>query len=335
MHKYLKEMLECPQCQSGLKWEITEESKDRILSAEILCKDCSGEYSVRDGIGVFLTPDLQRNDLWESSSTGLDDFLAENPEVGKKLLEGPDEALSPVDMHFRGVILESKGKPQEARQAFSKARNAMYSKETLECMNSQLSLVIEELSKTDEPVVDLASGACTLAGRILKELNNQVVVTDFSPRILLKDKEWLIRDGLYDRCSLLAFDARRTPFKDNSVNTLTTFQGFGNIQEPGNLLSELGRIVSGRFLAITNFYSKEDETNAEVIKQAGLQELLYRENLLKHYTKSEWQVDILNSCRARANAAPTGAVLQGARVDLLPAKETTLEWCVLAAQKRR
>ncbi len=59
-------MFACPACHGTLKWNIMEQRVVRIEAAEALCTACGAVYPVREGIGLFLTPDLPRNDLWES-----------------------------------------------------------------------------------------------------------------------------------------------------------------------------------------------------------------------------------------------------------------------------
>ena len=82
--------------------------------------------------------------------------------------------------------------------------------------------------------------------KLVRELKRPVVATDFSPRVLRSDRERLKSFGLYEHVSLLAFDARRTPFKDGAVETLTTNLGLPNIEEPGNLLERTAQ-DSGRY----------------------------------------------------------------------------------------
>jgi ubiquinone/menaquinone biosynthesis C-methylase UbiE len=147
--------------------------------------------------------------------------------------------------------------------------------------------------------------------------------------VLRADRQRLQELGLYDRVSLLAFDARRTPFKDGAVGTLTTNQGLANIENPGDLLSELRRIVAGEFLAISCFYPEDDEANAEVIREVGLEALLYRRSALEHFANAGWEVAVKNACVAVARPTPASLVLDGAKIDGLPVADTTLEWCVL------
>jgi uncharacterized protein YbaR (Trm112 family) len=331
MHKYLVEMLECPECHDSLDWAVTEQSADRIVSAQARCHGCSGVYFVKGGVGVFLASGLTRKDMWKQVDTGLESLLSQHPELEESLMGVPLDTLSPVDQHYRGVILENRGDVEAANIAYASSRKAMYSADTIRCMHRQMDCLLEEVSRSDGPIVDLASGECILVRRMLSDLSNPVVVTDFSPGVLLRNQKRLLQQGLYDRVSLLAFDARRTPFRTGSVESLTTFLGLANIQDPGNLLGELKRTASGRFMAVTSFYPEDDSENGEVIRNAGLAEMLYRNRLLKHYEAGGWKVKVRNSCNAWTDASPTGIVLKGAKVDLLPACSTSLEWCVLSA----
>ncbi len=329
MQKYLVEILECPKCHGKLDWTITEQTTDRIEAGEACCQDCSCTYPVRDGIGVFLTTDLKRNDLWEQVDNGLGQFFKQNPELEKRLMDVPINTLGSVDQHYRGGVHLSRGETEKARVAFDIANKGLFSEETIQCINNRMDYLINEVSQSDSPIVDLASGACGLVIKMLKNLPNLIVVTDFSPGVLVKNRKRLMKQGLYDRVSLLAFDARQTPFATDSISLLTTHAGLNNIQNPGNLLEELYRIVNGKFIAISSFYPEDDQVNGAVIEEAGVADLCYKNKLLEHFGNAGWVVEVKNSCSIKTIPAPPGVVLKGARVDGLPVQEIHLEWCVL------
>jgi hypothetical protein len=134
---------------------------------------------------------------------------------------------------------------------------------------------------------------------------------------------------------LLAFDARRTPFKDGAVGILTTFLGLANIEDPGGLLAELRRIVGGVFLAISQFFPEDDEANARAIREAKLDALLYHRTALQHFAEAGWNAQVNHACVAAARPTPRGVILDGAGIDRLPAADTKLEWCVLLATGKR
>ena len=328
MQKYLVEMLECPKCHGKLDWNITEQSHDRIEVAEACCQSCSSTYPVQDGIGVFLTTDLKRNDLWEQADR-LEELLKQNPEIEKRLMDVPLDTLGSVDQYYRGRIHKARGEIEAANTAISVSKKAMYSAETKRCTDNQIDYLISEVSKSKGPIVDLASGECGLVRRMLKDLPNLIVVTDFSPSILVKNRKWFMDQDLYDRVSLLAFDARQTPFATDSISLLTTHVGHQNIQNPGKLLEELFRIVNGKFIAVSSFYPEDDKENGAVIEEYGVAELWYRDKLLEHFQNAGWAVEVKNSCSIKTIPASPGVVLEGARVDGLPVQTTTLEWCVL------
>lgn len=332
MHTYLIEMLECPTCHNTLDWNIIEQNEDRIETAEAHCKTCTTTYPVRDGIGLFLTPDLRRNDLWEQVESGLSRHLREHPEVERQLMGVPFETLTPADQFFRALVLEEQGHYFEAHIAEDSANNGLYTPEQRDCWNSQMNYVVASLSKTEGPIVDLASGRCYLVERLIRKLKRPVVATDFSPGVLSKDCKRLKSLGLYDYVSLLAFDARCTPFKNGTIGNLTTNLGLPNIQDPGSLLNELRRIVSGVFLAVSHFYPEEDKVNAKAIQEAKLEPLLYRRTAMEFFANAGWNVQVKNISVGEAHPTPPSVLFDGVRIDGLPVSETNLEWCVIVGQ---
>jgi uncharacterized protein YbaR (Trm112 family) len=334
MHTYLIEMLECPVCHDKLEWTISERSGDRIEAGEAHCSACDAAYPVRDGIGLFLTPELPRNDMWDQVESGVIQHLREHPELERQLMEVPLDTLAPADQFFRALVLEERGNYVEAQIAEDSANKDLYTPEYINCWNSQMDYVIERLSGTDGSIVDLASERCYLVEKMARRLKRPIIATDFSPGVLRRDRRWLESFGLYDHVSLLAFDARRTPFKDGVVETLTTNLGLPNIEEPGNLLRELWRIVAGKFMAISHFFPEEDEVNAKVIREAGLETLLYRRTALEKFAEEGWEVEVKNACVGGARPTPPSVVLEGARIDGLPVADINLEWCVLVGTSK-
>lgn len=331
MHSYLIEMLICPGCHGSLEWRIDERLGERIEAAEAVCTACGAAYPVRDGIGLFLTPDLPRDDLWERVDSGLIQHLAAHPELERRLLDAPLAALAPADRFFRALLLEARGRFTEAKQAEDAAQQDLYTAGYLQCWRSQVDYTVDRLAATDGPIVDLASGRAYLVETMVRRLERPVVATDFSPGVLRRNRDYLQNAGFYDYVSLLAFDARATPFHDGAVATLTTNQGLPNIREPGRLLEELRRIVAGAFLAISHFYPEDDHANGTVIRELGLEALLYRRAAVQGFAAAGWQVEVGHSCVSEARPTPPSAVLEGARVDGMPVAETTLEWCTLIA----
>ena len=331
MHTYLMEMLECPVCHGMLQWNVLDEEGDRIKTGIAKCKECSASYSVNEGIGVFLPPDDKRNDLWEKVDSQLMLYLKEHPDQKRMLMDVPVETLEPADQFYRALILEEMGKYKEARELEKLSEVGIYSAEYLKCWQSQMEYVTAMVAEMEGPIVDLASGRGYLVEKMAQRLDRHIVATDFSPQVLRRNQKWFREFGFHDKISLLAFDARQTPFKNDSVGILTTNIGLPNINEPGELLKELRRNVSGRFLAITHFYPEDDEVNASALREKGLS-TIFRTEAMASFISAGWEIDLLNECRGIANPTPMSKVIEGAGIDHFPLSKTILDWCVINAQ---
>src|SRR5215469_172674 len=108
MLAFVVDWLQCPNCWGALAWTIRERDGDRIAEAEVRCRNCGASYPVREEIGLFLTPDLPRDDLWEQAESGLSRLVRERPEIERRLLDVPLEALGPADLLFRAMVLEER-----------------------------------------------------------------------------------------------------------------------------------------------------------------------------------------------------------------------------------
>ena len=331
MKKYVAEMLECPVCHHPLDWQITSESQDHIEQAQAHCSGCEVVYPVKDGIGIFLTPDLPRNDMWEQVDSQVVLYLQDHPDIEKQLMDGPAEKLAPTDQQFRAMVLDERGDFAEGKKTEELAQKSLYTNEYLAGSNSQFEYVLESLGAFSGPIVDLASGRCYLVEKIASQLRRPVIATDFSPSVLRRDRKYfqfLELDGLV---SFLAFDARKTPFKNGTIEVMTTNVGLMNIEEPGNLLHELKRIISGTLLAVSHFFPQDDDANRKVIEDAGIDAFVYKASALKHFSSTGWNVKIENSFMARSLPTPPSIIFEGARADGMPVAPTELEWCTIRA----
>ncbi|HJT56597.1 MAG TPA: methyltransferase domain-containing protein [Ktedonobacteraceae bacterium] len=328
MQHYLLDMLACPICHNSLTWNITDQQADRIEAAEAHCTGCHSIYPVREGIGLFLTPDLPRNDLWEQAGSHLSLYLHEHPDIERQLMDALVDILAPADQFFRALMLEERGEYAQAKVVAELASQGIYTPEYRACAARQIDYLVEQLLETGDPIVDLASGRGGLLEVLARRLQCPIVATDFSPRVLRRNRRWLEMLGLYDRVSLLAFDARRTPFKNGTVKTLTTYLGLPNIEDAGRLLHELRRIVAGKLLAISYFLPENDRAE----NNARYSPLLFRDEALERCREAGWQVELANVCKGLARPTPSGVLLEGAQIDGVPEVETVLEWGVLVAQ---
>lgn len=331
MNEYLIDMLCCPVCHDELAWTVEERLGDHIEFGVAACDRCDASYPIRDGIGLFLTDELDREDLWEEVDSAMAKHLRDHPDLEAQLMDVPLEALGPADQLFRAMVLEERGDFSGAELAEDMAHKGLYTSDYLECWKSQVDTLINAVKDAEHPIVDLASGRGYLVEELAEKTTAPIVASDFSPRVLRRNRRWLEYKGCYERVSLLAFDARKTPFKDRSIETLTTNLGVPNIRGTGELFLELHRIVSGRFLAISHFFP-EDDGNGEVIEQFELGDAVYKARLVEKMSAAGFEVNTGVSCVGKASPTPVGVVMEGMPVDGLPVESTEYEWCVVEGE---
>jgi len=331
MWDQLQHRLVCPACHTALHWEVSEKTGARIQEGRASCQTCHSDYPVHRGIGVFLSPLVRPADLWEGANRDVAAFLKNEPERVRALMEEPIESLNPTDQFVRGLVLEERKDFRRAKVAIDLATRGMYAASYWSAWQSQIRFVKRQLSHCQGPVVDIASGTGILLEAVISGSTEEFVGTDISPRVLMRDALVLGSLGLDERLSLLAFDAKQTPFADQSVPTLVTNVGFANIENPDALLSELRRIVADRLLAITLFYPEEEGANTEEIRRLKLDPLMFRSHALAQFEEAGFNVKVLNSQRARAEPTPRGQIMTEVQPDRLPAVGTDVELCTVVA----
>lgn len=331
MHQSLVQLLVCPRCRGTLRWEIARKSGPELEEGAARCDTCPATYPLRRGIAAFLTESGRPEDLWEISNSQIEELVRCEPEKVRLLVESPTGSMNPTDLFFRGLILDSRGQYRDAETARSLALPRSYSAEQRACVRSQMDFVKRQVSRGTGPVVDLASGMGSLLEVLLPDAVRHFVATDVSPRVLMRDRAVLgplVRKG---GVSYLAFDARHTPFADGSIPPMVTYLGLANIRDPGELMKELRRVVSGNLLAISLFYPEEPGPNADTIRQLKLEALMYQDSALRQFEEAGFTVRIENSQHVVARPTPRGEILPEAGTDSLPVVDSHVEWCTLVA----
>lgn len=332
MHKSYIDMLICPLCHNQLNWHINDEDNDRIINGYATCSSCQSVYEIRDEIAVFLTNDLSRNDLWEQSESELEKYLNENSEIYDKLMNTPEDKMNGADYWYKATYFELKNDFETSSRMFKNAFKKIYTQDYIDGWESQIDFILNNI-ESNKPIIDIASGKGYLVEKLLKETKNYVVATDFSPTILARNKEYYKNKGLYNRLSLIAFDARRTPFKDNSIETLTSNFGLQNIEQSGEVIKEMKRITKGIFMSTMFFIDKEDNVHIDLFNKYGNAAFITRENAVETFKRAGWNIDIANSFLANIKPTPEGEILKGARIDGFPIVDTKVEFCVIKASK--
>jgi uncharacterized protein YbaR (Trm112 family) len=330
LNRALVDLLECPSCHGALDWQIEAATGDEILEAVARCTRCRAPYDVRDGIAALVTGPGAA-DLWAETESGLARYLAAHRDVERALLGSDLRALAPADRFFRAYVLEERGHLEGARVAEEAALETMYPREQRECHARAVAYVVAAARDAAGTVVDVASGRGRLVEAIARERTTLVVATDVSPVALRRARHMLGFLGVAAGVSFLAFDARRTPFRDRSVAMLTSNVGLQNVQQPGSLLVELRRIAEGRLLAVSQLFQPDDAANRAAAEEGGFAELAFRDTAVAAFGTAGWHVAVASSCLAPARPTPDGELIAGARIDGFPVAATTAEWCVLDA----
>lgn len=333
MQHLVQDLLGCPTCHGDLDWNITEEDSIRIWNASATCQNCDAEYFVRDGIALFLTLDLLREDLWAEVDDRFTKIFAEHPTLEQELMGKPLIELNPADKFFRSMVLEERREWDAALEISQTIDTELYSADYVTGQRQQIVYVVEQLRHTTQPIVDLACGRGRLVEALLRETSAPIIATDFSPKILRRNQSYLAHLGLDANLSLVACDARQLPFRAQSVPTLTTFVGLANMEKAKDVLREIKRVVADKLMAISIFYDPADTPHADIIKQLNMESLLYEMPLLAQFADLGWSATLAERFEAQVFPTPMGEILQ-VGVDGLPIAETTLTWGTLIATNK-
>jgi uncharacterized protein YbaR (Trm112 family) len=332
MQRLFLDQLVCPACHGDLAWQVTAQQGERVDTAEARCAGCAAPYSVREGIGLLLTPDLPRDDLWAQAESGLARHLRAHPDIDHRLMDVPVATLAPADQFFRALVLEERGQYAAAQALVERARTGLYTAEYRACAAAAQRALLQHLAATPAPLGDLASGRGELVATLARRGDRPILAIDFSPTVLRRTRRRLETAGLAGPISFLACDARRLPFRTGAMATLTTNLGLANMAQPEQVLREVRRTVGGTFLAIAYFFPEADRPNQAAVQAAPGGALLYRRTALEHLAAAGWQVAPVRVGTSVAQPTPRSVLLEGATIDGLPVAGTVLEWWVLVAR---
>ena len=108
--------------------------------------------------------------------------------------------------------------------------------------------------RSDETVLDVATGTAAVAIELVRRHGCRVVGIDQSAKMLAEGRRRVADAGLSDRIELLEGQAERLPYPDDSFDGLTFTYLLRYVRDPEATLAELRRVVRpGRTIAMLEF----------------------------------------------------------------------------------
>jgi hypothetical protein len=266
-------------------------------------------------------------DTWAEAESALSRHLRENPAIEQTLLHSPLDNLNGADLFLRASVVEERSGSAAAREAYVLADERTYEPEVRAARDAMLDRVVELVRDGEGTIADVATGRGTLLERLLAVTERPLVATDISPTVLERVRRRIGGEGV----EYVVADARALPFDDGAVPTFVSHVGLANVPDAPPLLRELRR--AGRELVVTHvFYPESDEENRRAALELGLAELLFRDSASRAFAAAGWNLQVESEHEVAAGPTPASALIEGVRIDALPAARTRISYCVLVAR---
>ncbi len=305
----ISNILRCPECHRELST-----SREKFY-----CAICDRQYEKKAGIYDFL---ISGEDQWAKLGNG---FMNNQEEMEKRLLNSDESKLSPSDLLIKAVALWYKGDFQEYERITNKGKPAIYTEEYNDAMKDSVSYAVELIKKQKGVILDLASGMGGFLRSLLEEHPEDFISVDISPTSSFGLRQYLSYKDWDRRVTQIVADAAKLPFKDKSIDVVTTSVGFQNMQNATPVFKELHRI-SNKLIALCIFMEEGDPNLAYVGDKTLHIDRYFKESL----EKMGWNVHLENELRAKAEPTPVSEIL-GIRPDKIPVVPTTFKFTVVNA----
>lgn len=246
----------CPICKGELNWKISEYRNNTIMTGEACCQMCGKIYPVNDSITIFLDPKIQDMRIWERSERNMSGKNIKH----QKCIENNNNSWGILQQIG---IIENRN-IQDTAGYYKEYFEKLGMLETMTNFFHMIDFCVQLLPRKEHVILDIASGKGLLINEIIQKTKNEVIVSDINPLILRKNREC---NQLYgnERVCFTAFDINSSPFRDGSIEIVTTLFGLQNINKLNKSVEEIRRICSGKFLSISSFLLDEGIKNKENI----------------------------------------------------------------------
>ncbi|MBO8167364.1 MAG: methyltransferase domain-containing protein [Kosmotoga sp.] len=305
----LNSILRCPLCHGELS----------ISQKGFYCAACDRRYKKRAGVYDFL---ISGEDQWAMLGKG---FMDGQEELRNRLFETYESELSPSDLLMKAVALWYMEEFQELEKISKEALSAIYTPEYNRAMENSVKYAIELLKKENGTILDLASGMGGFLGDLLKEHSGNFISVDISATSSSILRRYLSYKGWDNRVTQVVADAAKLPFKDKSIDVITTAAGFQNMQNALPVFKELRRVAK-KLIALCIFMEEGDPNLAHVSDKT----LHVGKYFKKALEEAGWEVSFENEIRARAEPTPASKIF-GVKPDKIPVVPTIFKFTTVVA----
>lgn len=322
MHKVLIPLLLCPVCHGELRNQIVKEDTTHIVEGEFTCKKCKRRYLIVDHIGIFLETNEAINDLWKKHEDFSKKFRKEHPILYFLLTKTFLGNIKPEHYFFKGLLLEDD-------RILERATKRIYTKDYLIGYEKIKQALWEVENENSPTILEIACGRGDFFKHFIQSRQRKgiYVATDFSLSVLRSDQRWLRKNNLDKQVTLIAFDAKAMPFRNNSIPAIVSNIGFPNIRDSGKAVYEAFRTLTPNGILMTNFmFTTKQTKNYAKARELGLDQLYVREGTEEIFRKAGFQFDLQQLYQGSVRPTP-------GRIDSLPVVPDLYSFCFLKARK--
>jgi hypothetical protein len=124
----------------------------------------------------------------------------------------------------------------------------------------------------------------------------------------------------------------KSPFKNKSVKTITTYVGLQNINNPEKIFGELRRICGGKFYSACVFCAEDNITNRKDLENDGLDNTWIKNKYLEGFNNAGFASIVENSIITLDEPTPVGEIIKGVKIDRFPVEPGNFERAVVISK---
>ena len=303
--------------------EHKEKNSNKIIAGYAKCVECGETYPINNGIAVFLPNKWQNIKIWERSER----VAVQKKGTGEKknILVG-ENIDKPSEILKRIRIRNSQGEMRN-EDLYKRYMEVIGMPDTLSKLCYLAQKCANEIDDMDY-VLDFASGKCLLA-EVLNEISNcRTIVSDINPIIVMQAQQEFKRSDNYDKLSFMAFDMKKSPFRNKSIHTVTTLLGLQNIIPSKGIVDEIDRI-SDVFFTISAYLTEKLPENMTVLNKFHIADVWIEHNFAKETDRLGWKCERICSFMDLAKGISREEIETRFAVAKFPVKDEMVKYALM------